>query len=321
MTSTNFEFVPYTPAFLSELTATRAGETKLGEKLQVGLNSTAKFVLIGVQEDIGPQANLGKPGATNAFPAFLSRFVNMQSNRFLSGDIIAIGGFVKQTTFFSTVEEGKLLVDELDNMLIQLLTPLYQNNQIPILIGGGHNNAYALIAAYNKAKAKSLEVINLDPHADCRRLEGRHSGNSFSYAQENGFLTTYSVLGLHKAYNGENMLSYLDEQQFFYSFFEEYLLAPEKLTVDLLDVLEKNDEVLGVELDLDCMKNMPTSAFTSSGLEVEQARKYLTKIARSGRQVAYVHLPEGAPITSDDEKIVGKTLAYLVHDFIANYSI
>lgn len=321
MTSTHFEFIPYTSVFLSELTATRAGETKLGEKLQVGLNSSAKFVLIGVQEDIGPQANLGKSGATNAFPAFLSRFVNMQSNRFMGGDTIAIGGFVKQTTFFSTVEEGKLWVEELDNLLIQLLTPIYQNNQIPILIGGGHNNAYALIAAYNIAKEKPLEVINLDPHADCRRLEGRHSGNSFSYAQENGFLTTYSVLGLHKAYNGENMLSYLDEQQFFYSFFEEYLLAPDKLTVDLLDVLEKNDEVLGVELDLDCMKNMPSSAFTPSGLEVEQARKYLTKIARSGRQVAYVHLPEGAPTTPDDEKIVGKTLAYLVHDFIANYSI
>jgi len=34
-------------------------------------------------------------------------------------------------------------------------------------------------------------------------------------------------------------------------------------------------------------------------------------------KVVYVHLPEGAPLNENEKLIVGKTLAYLVTDFIS----
>ncbi|MCO5258963.1 MAG: formimidoylglutamase [Crocinitomicaceae bacterium] len=318
MKTENFEFISFNATDISNLVSRREGETKIGEKVQVGWPSKGKYVLIGVQEDIGPQANFGRPGSTAAFSSMLSRFLNMQSNRFLSGDEICVAGFVRQLTSFSSVEVGRKQVEELDALLIDLLIPIYKNDQLPIIVGGGHNNAYPLIAAYSKVFNKPLEVVNLDPHADCRRLEGRHSGNSFSYAKENGFLKMYSVLGLHRAYNGENMLRYLDENQFFYSFFEDYIKTPAKLLDDIQGVLGGSEEAIGVELDLDAIKNMPTSAFTPSGLEIEQVRAYLSGIVNSGRNVAYLHLPEGAPTNEMEEKIVGKSIAYLVHDFLVN---
>ncbi len=318
MKTENFEFIPFQKSNLLDLTVTREGEKKIGECVQAGLSTDAKYVLIGVQEDIGPQANLGNPGAKNAFPAAISRFLNMQSNRRYTGENLTCAGYIQQLTEFSTVETGRKQVEELDELLIELLIPIYKKNQIPILVGGGHNNAYPLIAAFYKAHQQSLEVVNCDPHADCRRLEGRHSGNPFSYARENGFLNFYSVLGLHGAYNGENMLNYLNEQGFYYSYFEEYMKLPSKMATDLQTIIIRSDEPLGVELDLDAIKGMPSSAYTPSGIEVEHARLYLMKLASSKRKTAYLHLPEGAPTNFQEEKVVGKTIAYLLHDFLSS---
>jgi hypothetical protein len=61
---------------------------------------------------------------------------------------------------------------------------------------------------------------------------------------------------------------------------------------------------------------MPSSAYTPSGIQMEQARYYIRHLS-GNRNVAYFHLPEGAPITNLDEKIVGKGLAYLIWDIIS----
>jgi len=318
MKTKNFEFKIFTKEAVAALTNVRPGEVKIGECVKVGFDTTSKYVLIGVCEDIGPQANFGNPGANRTFSVALTRFLNMQSNRRYSGESIACAGFVQQLTPFASIEEARVLVSELDDLLIDLLVPIYQNNQIPILIGGGHNNAYALIAAFHKAHGKALEVVNCDPHADCRPLEGRHSGNPFSYARENGFLEFYTVLGLHGAYNSESMLNYLNQQGFYYSYFEEYMKRPEKMAQDLQTIIIRSDDHLGVELDMDAIKGMPSSAFTPSGIEVEHARLYLMKLASSKRKMAYLHLPEAAPANELEEKIVGKTIAYLLHDFLSS---
>jgi formiminoglutamase len=38
-----------------------------------------------------------------------------------------------------------------------------------------------------------VNAINFDAHSDFRILEGRHSGNGFSYAYEEGFLKKYFI--------------------------------------------------------------------------------------------------------------------------------
>jgi formiminoglutamase len=43
-----------------------------------------------------------------------------------------------------------------------------------------------------------VNAINFDAHSDFRILEGRHSGNGFSYAYEEGFLKKYFILDYMK---------------------------------------------------------------------------------------------------------------------------
>ncbi len=313
----NFEFTAFSSSDLKDITSVRNGETKLGENISHQISDDTKFVILGICEDIGPQANLGNPGAKNSFLPALKKFVNMQANRQCNGTNTAIIGFIKQNCSFSTIDSARNLVTELDDLVESTLQPYFEKGLTPIVIGGGHNNAYPIIKAYSKVKNRALEVVNLDPHADCRPIEGRHSGNPFSYAKKDGYMSLYTVLGLHAAYNSETMLKYLNEQEFYYSYFEEYMIRPEKMNSDLQTIIIRSNEDLGIELDLDSIKGMPSSAFTPSGFELEEARKYIMKLASSKRRSAYLHLPEGAPMNENEEKIVSKSIAYLIHDFIA----
>jgi formiminoglutamase len=319
----NFEFIAFSKKSLSEITSIRNGEVKLGQKL-LTMNdelANANYFILGVSEDIGPQSNGGFGGSTTAFSAFLKRFVNIQSNQFLIGENILVLGEIISNVEFQNINDGRKLVEELDLFVESILSPLIIKGLIPIVIGGGHNNAFPLIKSISKIVGKPISVINFDPHADFRPLEGRHSGNPFSYAFDQGYLQKYAVLGLHQSYNSQFILEQLAKNNFMFSFFDDYLLANVDFNSDLDTFYEYiNDNNFGVELDLDAISYMPSSAFSPSGMSVEQARTYILKMAKS-KNVKYLHLPEAAPLGEKEEVIVGKTLAYLVSDFIKTNSI
>ncbi len=316
---TNFEFIPFTQKSLSGITSIRSGEVKLGEKLQTlenGITDTAKYFILGISEDIGPQSNGGFSGSTGAFKAFVKRFANIQSNQFLNGENTIILGEIISNTIFQNLETGRMLIEELDLFVESIIAPLVQQGLIPIVIGGGHNNAFPIIKTISKSIAEPISVINFDPHADFRPMEGRHSGNPFSYAHNHGFLKKYAILGLHQSYNSQFILDQLTDNSFLFSFFDDYLSKKADFETDLTAFYEHiSSDKFGIELDLDSIAYMPSSAFSPSGMSVEEARSYVLQMAKS-KNVQYLHLPEAAPKNEIEEVIVGKTLAYLVSDFI-----
>ena len=311
--------MPTTKDSILSYVSLRDGEVKLGEKVAVYSdleNFTGKYVVFGVKEDVGPRANLGLSGSDAGYACFLKRFLNMQSNSFLSGEEVLLMGEVRVNLVIDELGALRKGVEELDDLLVSLLVPIYERGLVPILVGGGHNNAYSLIKACSLVQGTAINVVNCDPHADFRSLEGRHSGNSFSYAMQEGWLANYAVLGLHQQFNSQSMLERLVEKECYVTFFEEYLTGERDFIVDIEDVLRQISDVsLGVELDMDAIIDMPSSAFTPSGFSLEEARKYVIKCAKS-KKAAYLHLPEAAPKNEREEAIVGKALAYLVSDFI-----
>ena len=96
------------------MTHTRRFETKLGERLQAIcdasnleaslITSAARFVLVGIPEDIGVKANYGVGGTETVWKPFLDRFVNIQSNDFLEGDEILLLGHFDFTEISSLIE-------------------------------------------------------------------------------------------------------------------------------------------------------------------------------------------------------------------------
>lgn len=321
----------FTPSDLAEFLSTRPGETRLGERilclqdLDTPWNLANKIVLLGVPEDIGPRANLGIGGSDGAWRAFLKKFVNMQSNKFLSGENICIAGEIQVGDLMdaahdlSVKNEDELLllrtlVAQLDDRVSTTIKQIKEAGGFPVVIGGGHNNAYGCIKGASQAIGKAINAINLDPHADYRQLEGRHSGNGFSYARNEGYLDKYHVVCLHESYNNTFMLKKSDDGAFTYSTYEGFLNTGLSFKQFIEVELQDKNGSWGVELDLDSIAFTPTSAETPSGLSVEQARLFVLESIRN-LNIEYVHLAEGAPdLHAEGELIIGKLLAYLVCD-------
>lgn len=317
-------------------TALRKGEIKLGERVRVlekgeGLEKLAdyretgvKYVLLGIPESVGPMANHGNPGAENAWAAFLGSFLNMQSNRFLEGsDVLCLGRIATEDLQSRALslnrdhfQELRDLCAQLDDRVFPVVEAVAGAGLVPVIIGGGHNNAYPII----KGVVQGLQLpsgigcINCDPHADFRLPEGRHSGNGFSYAYLDKYLKHYYVVGLQENYSSEAMLQFLDQQKPAVDYAFSGRDFPALVDAAVKFYARKNVRV-GLELDLDGITGMPASAFTPVGIEIEDARRYIQEIS-AALDISYLHLAEGAPRNQDEEKIVGKSLAFLVSDFI-----
>lgn len=341
-------FKTYTKQDILSLTRIRRFETKMGERLQVVSNpddiaasleaTTARFILFGIPEDLGARGNYGIGGTDSLWLPFLQNFLNIQSNDFLEGSDILLAGhfdfgdiqYLIDTT--ARGEEEKIeayrhAVHTIDEEVEQLVKLITQLKKIPLVVGGGHNNTYPLLKGAAKGWHKAgviplaqLNCINLDAHADYRPLEGRHSGNAFRYAEEDGYLQKYCVVGLHENYIPQNVWMDLVNNPFFDCITFEDIFVHEKRTF-LQSVAHAvsftDDNLTGVDLDLDCIEHTLSSAMTPVGILPMQARQYLSFVAAQARP-AYLHICEGATRLSDGrtDPTSGKLLSYLVSDFV-----
>src|SRR5690606_35168641 len=96
-------------------------------------------------------------------------------------------------------------VEIIDKDVTNLVSSIVKAGKTPIIIGGGHNNAYGNIKGCSLAKNEKINVVNFDAHSDFRAEEGRHSGNGFSYAFAEGFLKNYFIFGLHENYTSDTL--------------------------------------------------------------------------------------------------------------------
>jgi formiminoglutamase len=346
----HFKF--YTKEDILSITKTRRFETKLGERVgtldkqgewpQVLTNSKAKYVIVGIPEDIGVRANYGVGGADTAWLPFLSSFLNMQSNDFLVGDeILVLGHFdfgdIKYLIDANAYNQDELInayrhaVEIIDAAVEDILKVIASCKKIPIVIGGGHNNSYPIIKGVAKGLYKAgvtplsqINCINLDAHTDFKAAQGRHSGNGFKYAEEDGYLGKYCIVGVHENYIPQSVLMEIHNNPFVdYITYEEIFIHERKNFIQAIAHATgfTEDTYTGIELDVDCIENALSSATTPSGISVLQARQYLTFVAQDAKP-AYLHICEGAMQLADGRKneTTGKLISYLVSDFVKELS-
>lgn len=327
---------------LAQITNFRSGEVKFGEKIVLIPNDQpvieflksceSQFVLFGIPEDIGIRANYGRPGANSAWENALKSIANIQHNKFCKGSQIIILGQLNvisemeqvQTLDYNVLDDRKKmnqLVVKIDKEVAHIITQIIKIGKIPIVIGGGHNNAYGNIKGTALAKGKPINAINFDAHSDFRILEGRHSGNGFSYAYEEGFLKKYFIFGLHESYTSKSVLDQLKtlKEKILYNTYDEINIRKEKnFQTEMALALEfiKTDP-FGVEIDLDAIPNIASSAMTCSGFSVEQLRQFIYFFGKN-TNASYLHICEGAPSLDHDKNnhLIGKLIGYLITDFI-----
>ena len=335
-------FKIYTQSDVLSLVNQRNGEMKLGEKVQIyrhceeGNDSlprllgeaischslqqaTAKFVLLGIPEDIGVRANLGIAGTKTAWEATIKSLLNIQSNPFLIGDeILVLGHFEIDEPTDTSLQGLREKVNQIDALVYPIIQKIVSVGKIPIVVGGGHNNAFPIIAGASMGKGnKKMNVVNIDAHADLRnRAEGRHSGNGFSTAIGSGYLNQYQIFGLQQNYVNQNLPHEIASNPNISAFYFEDLLQSQKSIVANFIAFTANlQEPCGLEIDLDSVEDVLSSAQTSSGFALNDIRKILMS---NTKNYSYLHICEGATQLEDGRKdlTTGKTIAYLVIDFV-----
>lgn len=314
--------IRYKAANLAAFQQQRAGETRLGETLvfpdaTLPLADTLRlakaagvlYVLLGIAEDIGPRANFGNGGADLGFQAFLKRFINLQANDYLAGRQILLLGEInlqdlqQQSAALQSHDANDLtklrqLCAEVDERATPVLQAIFDAGLTPLVIGGGHNNALPLLKALAQSSGGKVNAVNLDPHCDFRLLEGRHSGNGFSYASAQGYLNRYFVLGLHELKNSKAAFEQLQQAGAGYCSYQNIYLHQDfdfnQAIAKAVSFVTASAAPLGIELDTDSISMMPVSAFTNCGVSVREAEQYVYQLAKLPHS-RYLHLAEAAP--------------------------
>lgn len=324
---------------LEKLTNTRTGEKKFHEeawyltnketfKEQIS-NPKVEFVVFGIKEDIGVLANQGRPGAKESWDFVLKSLLNIQSNSYTHATNVLILGHLDfsdvyntlNTTSETSLKTYRKSVEIIDQYVNQLVYEIVKAGKTPIVIGGGHNNAYGLIKGCALALKTKINTINFDAHSDLRALEGRHSGNGFRYAIEEGFLDRYFIFGLHENYSSRKILKYIGSSKSKIKFLSFEALIVGKKT-SLKKALKKAMKFIsksnyGIEIDCDAIENMPSSAQTPSGFTANQTRQFVHYFGGQKRAI-YLHICEAVirPNKFELNEQTAKLIAYLITDFI-----
>jgi len=326
----------YTEEENSDYLNKRADEIKWGEKIELLSNwdaleeSKVNYVLLGIPEDIGVRANHGIPGASQAWTSALKTVLNIQHNAFTNASQIGVLGAIdcdmemQEAANLNPDGENYLnflgeLVEQIDRKVSKVVTKIIGLGKTPILIGGGHNNSYGNLKGASIALEQPINCINFDAHTDFRTLEHRHSGNGFTYAHRDGYLGNYYIFGLHRNYTSEGVFKLMNEQkeQLKFSLFED--ITVNKSLSFSASIAEAQTHccgsAFGLELDMDAIEGMGSSAMTPSGFTMQEARHWLHQFSKSPN-CKYIHICEGAPNRALFPNQVGKAISYLISDVI-----
>lgn len=324
----------FSKADLSSLYERRANELKWGDTICTINNTTnweselhdsnCEYVIVGIKEDIGILANSGRSGAAKTFDAFLPQLLSLQSNRFASAKNIMLLGYFEFKEEMLSAESADLnelrkLCAKVDEEVANGIEKIALSGKKIIIIGAGHNNAYPIIKGISKAKKHAISCLNFDAHSDYRLAEGRHSGNGFRYAMQEGYLEKYRIMGLHENYTPESIIAELEANpKIEFSWFEEIKIRKRQNPELALNALINSlvNDTVGIEIDLDSIANVSSSAQSPSGWDVNEMRSFLHQVS-SLLNCSYLHLCEGRMVENDVEgnRSTSKLLAYLVSDF------
>ncbi|MFL0352748.1 formimidoylglutamase [Xanthomarina sp. GH4-25] len=332
------KLVLFNQTTLKKLLNKRSAESKFGEHIKMITDISniyeqlksldVDYVIIGLPEDVGVFANYGKSGASTAWEATIKILLNIQSNAFTHAEKVLILGHldfeIERNKVSKLIQnnskdmtKARKIVSKIDAEVSDIIYKIVKAGKTPIIIGGGHNNAYGNLKGSSLALNSHMNVVNLDAHTDFRKEEGRHSGNGFSYAYSEGFLKNYFIFGLHENYTSTDIFKTIESlKNIAYNTFESIVVRKElKFKSEMSKALNHiSEHPFGIEIDCDAIQNIPSSAMTPSGFSVNETRQFVSYFGKDP-QATYLHICEAAP-TPDTETQVGKLITYLITDFI-----
>jgi len=326
---------------IKQFTKHESGDTKLGETMQVIENadewqteladSFAQFVVVNIGEDVGTKTTGFLMNTKNVFENVLRQFANFQDNLYLhGGDLLLLGRIktsdIEERLKFLSVTKDQLYeaVEQIDERVHEVAKLIFDSGKIPIFVGGGQNNTYPILKALSESQDSPANCLNIAAHSSLRPPEGRHARNGLSYALLDGFLDRYYVFGLHESEIPQTIYEFIlaNYDQIGFTRFEAIL----KNDPYMFEAIQEANEFVegqgfGLDINLNSVSDLLLSPEFPDGFLLREIRQLIRKICMF-HQPKYLHLCEAraGEKGSIEAKIVGKSMALLVADFIKSYN-
>lgn len=240
------------------------------------------FAVLGFSSEEGVRRNKGRLGAAEG-PGQLRKTLSSmawhhsQGRKFLDvGDIIPSGDRLEEAQEQLGKVSGKLM----------------KKGYLPIVLGGGHEVAWASFQGYlhSQYKGESLGVINFDAHFDLRKAGKASSGTPFlqiaNWCHENHEPFHYLCLGIQKYGNTKALFDTADALGVEYVFANDISGRNlDSIEEKLSSFFQKVDHLyLSIDLDgFDAAFAPGVSAPSAGGMIPNDVMGLLQIIAKSGK--------------------------------------
>ncbi len=211
---------------------------------------TTTPALIGCPDDRGVANNGGRPGAAEGPDAFRRWLQKPKGKRPVQAHLADRGN----------VPPARGPVHKTLDQVAKLVLSEAASRQFSLIVGGGHDYAYAQLKGLSQALASNqrLGCINIDPHFDMRACYQEHilSGSPFYMALEEGLLAGPDMVsfGIQQFANGPELWEYAQqrgvvihtrEQMRFSGMLERFQ--------DAIDSMAQRCDAIALSLDLDAL--------------------------------------------------------------------
>ena len=272
----------------------------------------AAICFVGYASDEGVRRNLGRTGAA-AGPAELRRRMAplpaVEGVALLDvGDVVVDGS-----------AQGDPVADA-QRTLAGAVEAIARAGALPVVLGGGHDQAHGLFLGLAAALGAAPACINFDAHLDLREIpdDGPHSGTPFTQswewcrAREAPF--RYCALGVQRAGNTRRLLERAEFAGATVVDADGFALDHVDVVMDAVDdAVDEGEIALSIDLDVFAAAFAPgVSAPTAMGIAPDAAfRRILRGLLASGR-VKGVEIAELNPSLDVDGRTarLGAGIAY-----------
>ncbi len=230
--------------------------------------------------------NRGRAGAAEGASALRERMSNLPAVAAL--DLVDCGDVVEASSVLATQEALAWAVER-----------IVRAGGIPVILGGGHDQAYGHFLGIAQATGKAPGCLNFDAHADLRPIpaDGPNSGTPYTQAAqwcaEHNATFDYAIVGWQDCANTQLLRNRAEEVG------AEILRAP--LEVDdvqsLVAIRDSDAIALSIDLDVFAAAYAPgVSAPTAMGLVPDGALlETLRNLFIDGYNVAGIEVAELCP--------------------------
>ncbi|EFA77823.1 formimidoylglutamase [Heterostelium album PN500] len=279
-----------------------------GASLNDYQNATA---LLGFCCDEGVKRNQGRIGAASAPNEIKRILANLPAHQhqvvYDAGNVECLNGEMEQAQH------------ELSNKITDLL----QSNAFPIVLGGGHEVAYASFMGLQQyldavGDQRAILIINFDAHFDLRTNREPNSGTSFNQIAEfcasRNQPFTYHCYGVSQLSNTANLFTRAKQLNVNYILDTDMQERFLEKNISLLEqTLEKYDHVyLTVDLDVlpayICPAVSAPAAYGVSLVVLEE----MIKVIRDSKKLRVADIAEYNP-RFDQDSITGKVAARIAY--------